>query len=206
LRECNHVIQYQTSEGGPWRDATGPNGVATKAELHHIPYLTPQQDLEVADDQARAHFMEFIDVYDHRLMSEYRRNDFGEWAFNLTKGGAKTPYFLHTTHYDEAHTAAQEVYSLKNSHGCIHIRPSDRARLMVLSCLRQGVQVEVKGYDEKGPPPGWGTTVLDGSPRACFEFQPVVPKEESLPHHREEYDLPGVPDNPLFNLPISLNP
>jgi hypothetical protein len=159
------------------------------ALLKEHPGAPPQE----AEQNARDYF---IDFSDGSLMPEYRRNGFGEWAFNLTKGGARTAYFLHTTSSDEADTAAHYVYSLTNSHGCIHIRPSDRARLMALSCLRQGVQLEVKGYEEKGPPPGWGTTVLEGSPRACFEVQPAVPEEKSHPHRTKPID-PG--DGALFH-------
>jgi hypothetical protein len=182
LRDCNHVVAYQNEEGGPWRAASGPKGALTVAWRRYLSQkygrsLTADEESDLSADTYR-YFLNH-----GKLMSEFKGNGFGEWAFNLTQGGKRTGYFLHTTPEDEAQTERGKAYVLNNSHGCIHIRPFDRRHLMALSYLRQGVQLEVKGYEERGPPPGWATKVLSDSPRCNFEYQPVLPLEHSYPGH-----------------------
>lgn len=68
----------------------------------------------------------FVDVW--------LRNDFGIWAFNLRRNGRGTPYYIHTTPKDE--TSSPNV-RLAPSHGCIHIRPSDRGTMIHGTTWRQ---------------------------------------------------------------------
>ena len=85
-------------------------------------------------------------------MDEYTKNDFGKWAFNMTKSGSKrTAYYVHTTPEDEKATDNHAGFELSQSHGCVHIRPADRAEMMDLGYLQRGVRMTVKKYGIQGP-------------------------------------------------------
>ena len=69
-------------------------------------------------------------------------NDFGKIAFHL-KG---TDEFIHTTPETELAHQASAPEVLTGSHGCIHIRPSDRDTMISAGFLQQGVTVKVQPY------------------------------------------------------------
>jgi hypothetical protein len=113
-----------------------------------------------------------LDVTDFALLPDYRANDFGQWAWGLNplpsrKGeksvSERSGYYIHTTPNDEKawDPPAEETYRtkkrmpLENSHGCIHVQPEDRDKMMDPSngylTVAAGVTIEVKGYGEKGP-------------------------------------------------------
>jgi lipoprotein-anchoring transpeptidase ErfK/SrfK len=82
------------------------------------------------------------------LVSIWDRNDFGKWAFNLRYSA----FYIHTTPEDEHATSDERPFSLSQSHGCIHLRPADRDRMLEAGYLAAGVSIRVMGYDAKGPP------------------------------------------------------
>ena len=63
-----------------------------------------------------------------------------------------TAYFIHTTPEDEAADAKKAAVFLANSHGCVHLVPSERERLMKAGYLKEGMHFEVRPYTETGPP------------------------------------------------------
>jgi len=151
VRELNGIIQYQI--GNQWRDASGPRGTVTQAvQLFYArtpnTHKTPQQ---IQDDVRDI----FTDWKTGRITQVYQANDFGRLSWNLKRNGKRTGFYIHTTPVDEFNTANGGNVMLLQSHGCIHIRPVDRDRLMKAGYLREGVTVEVKKYGEVGPPPGF---------------------------------------------------
>jgi hypothetical protein len=134
-------------DGITWRAATGPDGTLTQAGIVFRARglgrdLTPDEKDQVVEEY-RGTFSD-TDV-------NYRQNDFGEWAWNLTQNGRYTPYFLHTTPENESETATGSPVSLINSHGCVHIRPVDRDLMMKSGWLRQGTPFTVEPYGKVGP-------------------------------------------------------
>jgi L,D-transpeptidase catalytic domain len=134
-------------DGITWRPATGPDGTLTQAGIVFQSRglgrdLTEMEKADVVE-QYRGIFTN-TDV-------NYRQNDFGEWAWNLTQNGRYTPYFLHTTPQDELDTAAGRPVSLTNSHGCVHIRPVDRDLMTRNGWLRRGIPFVVEPYGQVGP-------------------------------------------------------
>jgi hypothetical protein len=85
-------------------------------------------------------------------MSVWLLNDFGRWGWNLRRHGHRSPYFIHTTPEDEAATAAGRAVFLANSHGCVHLIPLERDRMMAQRFLKEGTEFEVRRYGEIGPP------------------------------------------------------
>jgi hypothetical protein len=79
-------------------------------------------------------------------------NDFGRWGWNLLHHGRRTPYFIHTTSDDEAFAKAGRAIDLVNSHGCVHVIPAERNRMISAGYLKQGMDFEVRPYSESGPP------------------------------------------------------
>lgn len=58
---------------------------------------------------------------------------------------------IHTTPEDEAATALGRAFSLAESHGCVHIRPADRDKLMNAGVFKVGVPFIVHRYNEVFP-------------------------------------------------------
>jgi len=95
----------------------------------------------------------FIQPYTGALrQSSYSLNDFGKWAWNLRRNGQHTSYYIHTTPDDEQNTISGQTVNLENSHGCVHIVPNERDRMMSAGYLKEGVTFEVRRYIERGPP------------------------------------------------------
>jgi hypothetical protein len=144
IRESRGVVEYLVD--GSWRTATGPHGSVTKAWLlwdrkssrAHMP------SLKAAEVKAWRTF------HNRRgkLIAIWKYNDFGQWAWNLRRGGHRTPYYIHTTPDDEATPGLV----LSQSHGCLHIRPLDRDRMMLAGYLDEGNVVQVMPYGRRGPP------------------------------------------------------
>ncbi|HXP88613.1 MAG TPA: hypothetical protein VN841_28035 [Bryobacteraceae bacterium] len=142
-------VEFEASPG-KWHLATGPRGEVTQAQLafdrrdHKNPTLAAEVKL-VRDF--------FIDPVTKKLVATtYEQNDFGRWGWNLMKNGHKTPFWVHTTPEDEQTSKAGHACFLVNSHGCIHLDPAERKRLMDAGYLKEGVPFEVRPYSETGPP------------------------------------------------------
>jgi len=137
---------------GTWKRATGSDGVTTQALLKFYQRTpgTPVPSSAILNQQARSLFFDATG----KLLPEWNRNDFGKWSWNLkTLAGLRTAYYIHTTPENEAATAAPEgTVLLEQSHGCVHIRPKDRDKMMRKGYLQPGLAVEVRRYGVKGPP------------------------------------------------------
>ena len=98
-----------------------------------------------------------FDEKTHKVKESWDQNDFGNWGFDMTQNGKRTQYFVHTTPTDEHDSAAHEAdkkepdVTLANSHGCVHIKPVDRAEMMTKGFLQAGVKMSVKKYGVVGP-------------------------------------------------------
>jgi hypothetical protein len=148
LREHGGEIQYQI--GGHWVDATGAHGRVTHAAVLwvrrsgvHLPFAQIVKEVRELPQ---------FRLPDGSLKSSWDLNDFGKWSWNLLKNGVRSAYYIHTTPDDELATAAHKGFLLSQSHGCIHIRPSNRDEMMSKGYLKAGVEVEIKPYGLKGPP------------------------------------------------------
>ena len=143
-------MEFQSDTGGAWHLATGPNGEVTKANLSFTRRDGKNTPLSVIVAGVRNIF---IDPATGALRSTtWEKNDFGRWGWNLRQNGHGTAYFVHTTPDDEAANAAAAAVMLANSHGCIHLVPAERDRMIALGYLKQGVDFEVRPYTETGPP------------------------------------------------------
>lgn len=151
-RAANGEVQF--NDGSGWKMATGDGAPMNKAlatarnRAKRPPYST-----ERLRAMARAAFLLEPDGDgDGPLVTIWQRNDFGQWAFNLRRDGRNTVYYIHTTPEDELATAALQDFLLGQSHGCIHVRPTDRDAMIDLGYLAAGAHLQVTGYDDKGPP------------------------------------------------------
>jgi hypothetical protein len=151
--------------GGVWRKATGSKGEVTAAQVRaeerarrgqpdmgSLPLSEIQREIFMnrAMNHAR---VRFFDGSTGKLISPtWKQNDFGVWAWNLTRDGARSTYYVHTTPDDEKATEEGTPVSLAQSHGCIHLRPKDRDEMMEKGYLAKGVVLIVKPYTDKGPP------------------------------------------------------
>jgi hypothetical protein len=58
---------------------------------------------------------------------------------------------IHTTPVDEAATSRGQAFTLSESHGCVHIRPEDRTRLMSAGVFNIGTPFIVHAYSDAFP-------------------------------------------------------
>ena len=145
--------EVEFDDGSGWKPATGNGAPMNKAVIrYYILSKDPMPSPDGIRKKARAAFDIAPDEPTGQLVKVWERNDFGKWAFNLRRGGRRTPYYIHTTPEDEYATAHGLAFSLAQSHGCIHIRPADRDTMIREGYLAAGIRIEVKGYKEKGPP------------------------------------------------------
>lgn len=57
--------------------------------------------------------------------------------------------FIHTTPYDEASTSKGQNFSLEQSHGCIHVRPTEIDTMIGNGYIAKGLTIEVHSYADK---------------------------------------------------------
>lgn len=140
-----------SDDGKSWRLATGPRGEVTLAE---IAYLQRDGHRNIPKQLVYDHVYEiFVDSSTGALHSTtWEKNDFGRWGWNLRKNGKPTGFYVHTTPDDEAASATSRAVFLTNSHGCVHLIPTDRDIMIARGYLQAGVDLEVRSYNEKGPP------------------------------------------------------
>ncbi|MDR3618401.1 MAG: hypothetical protein P4L85_03550 [Paludisphaera borealis] len=148
LREHGGEIQYQI--GSHWLDATGTHGKVTQAAVLWVKRSGSQLPFAQIVKEVRA--LPQFRLPGGSLKSSWDLNDFGKWSWNLLKNGGRSAYYIHTTPDDESATATHKTFLLSQSHGCIHIRPSDRDDMTSKGYLKAGVEVQVKPYGIKGPP------------------------------------------------------
>jgi predicted heme/steroid binding protein len=143
IRERDEIVQYEL--GHAWRAASGPHGDVTAALILFAHRSGRHLNRDVAGRQAREMFYDRAGA----LMSEWKWNDFGKWSWNLMRDGHRTVYYIHTTPDDEEASDADLTFELQQSHGCLHIRPKDRQKMMDAKLLRAGVVVEIRPYGER---------------------------------------------------------
>jgi hypothetical protein len=137
---------------GRWRLATGPRGEVTHAAMGFLLRDKPKIKPKLADVVSQVRGI-FIDPVTTKLRDNtYKLNDFGRWGWNLRQHGHGTAYYVHTTAEDEHTTEQGKAVFLANSHGCVHLVPAERDRLVSGGYLKEGVQFEVRPYTETGPP------------------------------------------------------
>jgi hypothetical protein len=142
-------VEFESAPG-VWRQATGPSGVVTTAQMAFQRRSGLKPDLATITREVRGYF---VDAATGKLWSTtWEWNDFGRWGWNLRKNGQATPYYVHTTPDDEHDTDQGKAVHLANSHGCVHLVPKERDRLMSAGYLKEGVPFEVRPYTETGPP------------------------------------------------------
>lgn len=56
---------------------------------------------------------------------------------------------FHTTSENEAQTALKQTVTMNNSHGCIHLKPSERDHLISIKALAAGVKLVIYPYEKK---------------------------------------------------------
>jgi len=146
-------VEFQDDEGkGNWVQATGVDGVLTKALYRYKIHIREKTNLWAVDAELRA---ALINPATKTLaVTTWELNDFGRWGWQLLLHGHGTPYFLHTTPLDESNYSQDKntVADLTNSHGCIHIDPADRDDFFKKGYLNAGTEFEVRPYSESGPP------------------------------------------------------
>ncbi len=91
-------------------------------------------------------------------------NDFGPWAVRyfrdinqdgrLDAGETLSGEMIHTTPEDEAQAAKGQRVTLGPSHGCIHVSPRGRDRLMAAGAFERGTMLIVHAYGDRLPE-GW---------------------------------------------------
>jgi hypothetical protein len=88
----------------------------------------------------------------------YQLNDFGTVGFTLSGSGGD---IIHTTPISDDPLQSLLPGDLTFSHGCVHILPADRDKLIEAGVLRGGVKITVRPYDPAllahwapPPPPG----------------------------------------------------
>jgi L,D-transpeptidase catalytic domain len=146
-------VEFKDDEGrGNWVQATGINGVLTKALYGYKTRMKEKTTLWAVD----AHLRDtLIDPASKTLKSAtWLLNDFGRWGWQLLANGQGTAYFLHTTPLNENayNSDHNSIADLANSHGCIHIDPHDRDDFIKKGYLNAGTEFEVRPYNESGPP------------------------------------------------------
>lgn len=126
LRDHNGEIQFRAENRGRkarWAYATGPKSALT--------YPIPREDFY--DDDGALH-------------ATWRFNDFGARAWRLR---GSPGLLIHTTPGLERASALGVDPSLPTSHGCLHVKPSQRDRLVERGYLRRGVTVVIKRYRDR---------------------------------------------------------
>ena len=157
LKEKDGQVLWSPDDGVTWRPASGRDSVtwASWADWKSKILgraLTPDDKASVDRDVRRA----FNDE-SGGLLPRWLKNDFGLWAWRLWTADAAgnrlapTAFFVHTTPENERATDDGKPVSLSESHGCIHLRPADRALLMTRGWLRAGASFRVFRYGMVGP-------------------------------------------------------
>jgi hypothetical protein len=140
----DHRIEFETP-GKTWLPVMGPHGVVTKYMMAFAQRDGIKRTVEDCDEELKTLLLA---KNGWLRTSTWDLNDFGRWAWNMTRGGSITPYYIHTTPETEWDTISGKRVALTNSHGCVHITPKERDRMMSLGYLKKGVEFEVRKYTE----------------------------------------------------------
>ena len=124
LREVGGEIQYKDRDG-EWKWATGD-----KRQVKH--------------EIDRKYFHEDKDT-SKPVDATWRHNDFGPISFKIQ---GSPGLYIHTTPGDEEAFEQGTEDELTCSHGCLHVQPADRDRLITRGYLAKGVKIVIKKYAE----------------------------------------------------------
>lgn len=143
--------------GNTWAAVNGPKGIVIRYMKEFAKKDGKTRTTEDCDEElSRVLFLEG----DKKLPPGQRKtlrinywdqNDFGRWAWNLTQNNRATEFFVHTTPLNEIQTINGWAVTMTNSHGCIHITPKTRDRMIADGYLKKGTILEVKSYDDVSP-------------------------------------------------------
>jgi hypothetical protein len=146
----------QIAWGTPLRDEPKLNDVFfLKSPMHWVSIKT----LGISRDDVRREYFELWGRLE--VPRAWVFNDFGPLAIRYYRDRNKNRRqdrdepmmgeMIHTTPEDEAATARGVPFSLSDSHGCVHIRPADRDKLVAAGAFKVGVPFIVHRYTEVFP-------------------------------------------------------
>ncbi|AZZ91983.1 hypothetical protein EUZ85_15080 [Hahella sp. KA22] len=141
--------------GTPLKDMPGKNDVWY--QMSNGMWASVKNDLGLSRNEI---IKQYFDLYSvNKVPDKWVFNDFGPVAIRWYKDTNKnnkldgkevlSGQMFHTTPIDEARTARGLSVNLVPSHGCIHLKPGDRDKLMSLSAFKQGTRFIVHEYHEK---------------------------------------------------------
>lgn len=150
----------QIAWGAKLRDMRGQNDVWFQQSSGA--WASIKDNYGITRDQIqREHYRLYGDL---RVPASWLFNDFGPVAIryfedknnNRKMDGSEklSGQMIHTTPDNEAATARQQPFQLSESHGCVHIRPEDRTRLMGAGVFKVGTPFIVHSYSASFPNPG----------------------------------------------------
>ncbi|WP_254509591.1 L,D-transpeptidase family protein [Anatilimnocola floriformis] len=136
--------------GNSWAAANGPTGIIVKYMKQFAARDGKTRTTEECDNELAGLF--FTDRERKVLRTtSWDQNDFGQWSWNLTLNGKITPFYIHTTPLNELQTVKGWTVKLDNSHGCVHLAPKTRDKMMADGYLKKGVIFEVRKYSDVAP-------------------------------------------------------
>ena len=145
----------QIKWGTPLKDMPGKNDVWY--QLKNGMWASISKDLGLSRKDIVDQYFQLYGA--RKVPDKWVFNDFGPIAIRWFKdinrnrkldGKEKlSGQMFHTTPQDEAQTTRGLPVSLVHSHGCIHLKPADRDKLMSLNAFKPGTRFVVHEYYEK---------------------------------------------------------
>jgi hypothetical protein len=136
--------------GTRWGAVNGPRGIVVKYMKEFFAKDRIQKTTAQCDAELKP--LLFTDAAGKILRVKYwDLNDFGRWSWNMTQNNKLTPFYIHTTPENEWQTLKGERVAITNSHGCVHISPATRDKMIADGYLKRGTIFEVRKYSESAP-------------------------------------------------------
>lgn len=142
----------QIKWGTPLRDVPQLNDV--QYQLRPGVFGSVSRDLRISRDEIRREYFALYGLY--RVPPTWIFNDFGPLAIRYFKdlnanrrldGSERlSGEMIHTTPVNEAQTSRGDEVKLESSHGCIHIKPVDRDKLIGMGAFKKGTRLIVHSY------------------------------------------------------------
>jgi hypothetical protein len=152
--EGDSRLLYQDVRTGGWRSVEEVIPEITLAEVRER-FLALYKDGDGPDAGWR------YDRDRDGIPDQWIFNDFGPYALRyfvdrnrnrkLDAGEGMMGEMIHTTVEDEARTLRGVPFALQHSHGCIHIRPTDRDRMVRAGAFNRGTLLIVHRVQETIP-------------------------------------------------------
>lgn len=159
-----HSTQAYTTPTWGWSKIKWGTPLQDRKDIDDIYYQLPSKkwaslksDLGITRDQVRnLHFMYYKNLI---VPAKWIFNDFGpisiRWFKDLNgnkildKNERLSGQMFHTTPQNEAENSLGSKVNLMPSHGCIHLKPSDRDKLISLGAFKPKTTFVVHPYHEK---------------------------------------------------------